>query len=94
MSKLRSWLHQKTWTKVGYDYSARKVVSHTGAANIHSGSIYGYRIQAQGHLDVAGCIGDRWSGYRWMRIGYDTVDWYVLGIYATRRRTLSSYRSI
>jgi len=43
-----------------------------------------YGIYAQGHPSVVGCIGDPWSGYRWMRIDYDTVDWYVLGIYATR----------
>ena len=27
-----AYAYQKTWTKVGYDVSARKVVSHTGAA--------------------------------------------------------------
>jgi hypothetical protein len=31
--------YQKTWTKVGYDVSARKVVSHTGAAYIDGGHI-------------------------------------------------------
>jgi len=66
MSKLRSWLHQKTWTKVWYDYSARKAVSHTSAADIKSGGGYSYRIYAQRHPSAVGCIGDRWSGCRWM----------------------------
>jgi len=50
----------------GYDYSARKAVSHTGAADIKSGGGYSYRVYAQGHPSAVGCIGDRWSGYRWM----------------------------
>jgi hypothetical protein len=45
-------------------------------------------VIAQGHPDVAGCIGDPWSGYQWMRIDYDTVDWNVLEIYATKWYTL------
>jgi hypothetical protein len=57
------YAYQKTWTKVWYDDSARKVVSHTGAARIDSKGLYGYVVKAQGHPDVAGCIGDRWSGY-------------------------------
>jgi len=88
------YAYQKTWTKVWYDDSARKVVGHTGGSYIDSKGIYGYIVIAQGHPATAGCIGDPWSGYQWMRIDYDTVDWYVLGLYATRRRTLSSYRSI
>jgi hypothetical protein len=88
------YAYQKTWTKVWYDDSARKVVSHTGAADIKSDGGYSYRIYAQGHPSAVGCIGDRWSGCRWMRLDYDTPDWYAVGLYATRRRTLSSYRSI
>jgi len=84
------YAYQKTWTKVGYDDSARKVVSHTGAARIDSKGLYGYVVKAQGHPYIAGCIGDPWSGYGWMRIDYDTVDWYFLGIYAITWHTQSS----
>jgi hypothetical protein len=84
------YAYQKTWTKVWYDHSARKVVSHTGAAVIDSKGIYGYVVKAQGHPYIAGYIGDRWSGYRWMRIDYDRVDWYFLGIYAITWYTQSS----
>jgi len=65
MSKLRSWLHQKTWTKVGYDYSARKAVSHTGAADIKSGGgySYGYTLKViQAQLDVLAIIGAATGG--------------------------------
>jgi len=74
----------------GYDYSARKAVSHTGAADIKSGGGCSYRMYAQGHPSAVGCIGDHWSCCRWMRLDYDTPDWYAVGLYATRRRTLSS----
>jgi hypothetical protein len=84
------YAYQKTWTKVWYDDSVRKVVGHTGAARIDSRGIYGYVVKAQGHPYIAGYIGDRWSGYQWMRIDYDTVDRYVLGIYATTWHTQSS----
>jgi hypothetical protein len=84
------YAYQKTWTKVWYDHSARKVVSHTGAAVIDSKGLYSYVVKAQRHPDVAGCIGDRWSGYQWVRIDYDTVDWYFLGIYGATWYTQSS----
>jgi len=84
------YAYQKTWTKVGYDDSARKVVSHTGAAYIDGGNILYYIIQAQRHPDVAGCVGDRWSGYWWVRTDYDTVDWYAAGFYAFTWTTASS----
>ena len=84
------YAYQKTWTKVWYDDTVRKVVSHTGAARIDSKGLYGYVVKAQGHPYIAGCIGDPWSGYGWMRIDYDTVDWYFLGIYAIRWYTQSS----
>jgi hypothetical protein len=58
------YAYQKTWTKVWYDDSVRKVVSHTGGARIDSRGIYGYVVKAQGHPYIAGCIGDLWSGYR------------------------------
>jgi hypothetical protein len=61
------YAYQKTWTKVWYDNSARKVVSHTGAAVIDSKGLYGYVVKAQGHPYIAGCVGDPWSGYGWMR---------------------------
>jgi hypothetical protein len=84
------YAYQKTWTKVWYDYSARRVVSHTGAAVIDSKGLYGYVVRAQGHPYIAGCISDRWSGYRWVRIDYDRVDWYFLGIYGATWHTQSS----
>jgi hypothetical protein len=84
------YAYQKTWTKVWYDNSARKVVSHTGAAVIDSKGLYGYVVEAQGHPYIAGCVGDPWSGYGWMRIDYDRVDWYFLGIYAITWYTQSS----
>ena len=84
------YAYQKTWTKVWYDHSARRVVSHTGAAVIDSKGLYGYVVRAQGHPYIAGCIGDRWSGYRWVRIDYDRVDWYFLGIYGATWYTQSS----
>jgi hypothetical protein len=84
------YAYQKTWRKVWYDDSAREVVSHTGDARIDSRDIYGYVVKAQGHPYIAGCVGDLWSGYQWMRIDYDTVDWYVLWINATRWYTQSS----
>ena len=84
------YAYQKTWTKVGYDDSARKVVSHTGAAYIDGGNILYYIIRAQRHPDVAGCVGDRWSGYWWVRTDYDTVDWYAAGLYAFTWTTVSS----
>jgi hypothetical protein len=60
MSKLRSWLHQKTWTKVWYDYSARKAVSHTSAADIKSvaDTPTGYTLKdIQAQLDVLAIVG-------------------------------------
>jgi hypothetical protein len=84
------YAYQKTWTKVWYGNSARKVVSHTGAAVTDSKGLYGYVVEAQGHPYIAGCVGDPWSGYGWMRIDYDRVDWYFLGIYAITWYTQSS----
>jgi hypothetical protein len=84
------YAYQKTWTKVGYDDSARKVVSHTGAAYIDGGGIFYNIIIDQRHPDVAGCVGDRWSGYRWVRTDSNTVEWYALGLYAFKWTTVSS----
>jgi hypothetical protein len=84
------YAYQKTWTKVWYDDSARKVVSHTGAAYIDGGGILYYIIIDQRHPDIAGCVGDRWSGYWWVRTDSDTVDWYAAGLYAFRWTTVSS----
>jgi hypothetical protein len=84
------YAYQKTWTKVGYDDSARKVVSHTGAAYIDGGGILYYIIQAQEHPARAECVGDRWSGYWRVRVDYDTVDWYIPGLYAFTWTTVSS----
>jgi hypothetical protein len=82
--------YQKTWTKVGYDDIARRVVAHSGAAYFDSGGIYYYRIQVQAHPATAQCVGDRWSGYRWMRMDYDILDWYAVGLYAFTWTTVSS----
>jgi len=82
--------YQKTWTKVWYDSSARRVVAHTGAAYFDSGGIFYNIIIDQRHPDIAGCVGDRWSGYWWVRTDSDTVDWYALGLYATTWHTQSS----
>jgi hypothetical protein len=85
-----AYAYQKTWTKVWYDDSARKVVSHTGAAYFDGGGILYYVIIDQKHPDVAGCVGDRWSGYWWVRTDYDILDWYAAGLYAFRWTTVSS----
>jgi hypothetical protein len=77
--------YQKTWTKVGYGNSARKVVSHTGAAYIDWGGIFYNIIQAQGHPAIAGCDGD-WR----VRTDYNTLDWYAVGLYAFTWTTVSS----
>ena len=82
--------YQKTWTKVWYDDSARRVVAHSGAAYFDSGGIYYYRTQVQAHPATAQCVGDRWSGYRWMRMYYDILDWYAVGLYAFTWTTVSS----
>ncbi|MFZ8841733.1 MAG: hypothetical protein ACO2PM_22980 [Pyrobaculum sp.] len=83
--------YQKTWTKVWYDSSARRVVAHSGAAYFDSRGIYYHEILLQAHPATAGCVGDRWSGYRWMRMDYDILDWYVAGgLYAFTWTTVSS----
>ena len=83
------YAYQKTWTKVWYDTSARKIIGHSGNTDIRSGGAYAFRIVAQAH-PLADCIGDPWSGYQWARIDYDVVDWYVLTSYATTWTTVSS----
>ncbi len=84
------YAYQKTWTKVWYDTSARKILGHSGNADIRSGGAYAFRIVAQAHPYLAGCIGDPWSGYQWARIDYDVVNWYVVISYATTWTTVSS----
>jgi hypothetical protein len=73
------YAYQKTWTKVWYDDSARRVVDHTGGADIRSGGMYFSVIRDQEHPAVCGCVYDRWSGYKWIRIDYDSVDWHAPG---------------
>jgi len=82
--------YQKTWTKVWYDSSARRVVAHSGAAYFDSRGIYYYRIQVQAHPATAGCVSDRRGGYWWVRTDYDILDWYVAGLYAFTWTTVSS----
>jgi len=86
------YAYQKTWTKVWYDTSARKIIGHSGNADIRSGGAYVFSIVAQAHPYIADCIGDPWSSYQWARIDYDVVDWHVLTTYApaTRWTTVSS----
>ncbi len=64
------------------------VESSPGAAYFDSRGIYYCRIQVQAHPATAKCVGDRWSGYRWMRMDYDILDWYDVGLF--RWTTVSS----